>query len=130
MTTEASAEAKGGLKSAFQKANHWRHIIMDISMVGMAVGLIVASGGMTGFLDPLWAFAKMHVSGIPDLFTHGPAFLADAFNNAANGVWFTGAEVSHTAMHGGMAPTATHQAMGAMYGADPNTLSALSQGHP
>ena len=66
-------------------------------MIGMAIGAVIASGGVFGLFDPLWGFAKMHVSGLPSLL-QTPDFLVGAFEQASNGTWFTGIE---TPMHHG-----------------------------
>ncbi len=94
----AKTASDGSLSDTFNKVNHWRHVLMDISMIGMAIGAIVATGGSAGFLDPLLGWAKMHFSGIPDVLMSGPEFLTDAFEQASNGTWFTGLE---TDMHSG-----------------------------
>lgn len=76
---------------------------MDLSMIGVAIGALVASGGATGFLDPVLAWAKMHVSGLPSFLTAGPQFLTSAFQQAGGGVWFTGITPDMGAMHAGHA---------------------------
>lgn len=121
-----------GLKKAFKTANHIRHTLMDLSMIGMAIGALVATGGAVGLFDPVIAFFKMHVSGIPALFTAGPEFLTDAFNNAMEGTFFTGTEATHhMAMNdmGAMNPTSAQQGMADMYGSDADTLGSLMNGH-
>ena len=101
---EEASGKKTTLKQVFNKVNHIRHVLMDVSMIGMAVGAFVATGGAIGFFDPLLSWAQMHVSGIPDLLTSAPDFLGNAFEQAQDGVWFTGneASMSHADHH---APT-------------------------
>jgi len=94
---EAATADGFSLSKTFKRANHWRHILMDISMIGMAVGALVATGGASGFLDPIWGWMKMHVMGIPELFSSGGEFLSNAFEQATQGTFFTGVE---TNMHG------------------------------
>ena len=91
----------GSLSSTFSKVNHWRMVLMDISMIGVAIGAVVATGGAVGFFDPVIAWAKMHVSGIEPLVTKGASFLASAFKQAGAGVWATGATPSAAALHAG-----------------------------
>lgn len=91
----------GGLSGMFGKVNHWRHIAMDLSMFGMAVAAFAASGGVSGVLDPVLGWAKMHVSGIPDLLVHGPDFLGEIFAQASTGEgqWFVDSDIELHAMH-------------------------------
>lgn len=89
----------GSIGETFNTVNHLRHTLMDLSMIGMAIGALVATGGATGFIDPVLGWLKMHVSGIPDLFTSGPEFLSSAFEQAQDGIWFTGAEADMHSMH-------------------------------
>lgn len=98
----ASEEGGGrSLTETFKKVNHWRHWLMDISMIGMAVGAVVASGGTFGFLDPIASWMKMHVTGIPELLEHGGEFIEVASAQAGEGTWYAGTEIDHSAMHGG-----------------------------
>ncbi len=92
------AETSNG-PSAFHKFQHWRHRLMDISMLGLAVGAFAASGGTTALLDPVMAWIKMHFVGLAPLLTDGPGFLSSAFQQASQGVWFTGAQANMAAMH-------------------------------
>lgn len=132
--TDTTAPASGGLTSMFKKANHWRHTLMDISMLGMAIAGLVATGGATGFLDPVWAFLKMHVSGIIPLFQAAPGFLESAFHQAGHGVWFTGAQsAGHSAMHAGMSMggmSAASAKTATAWGVDPTVHSELMSSHP
>lgn len=63
----AEAASSDSLADKFKKANHYRHILMDISMIGMAIGGLVAtaaSGGTLAFLDPIGQWIGMHFSGL------------------------------------------------------------------
>lgn len=113
MTSTATAEGFS-LSGTFNKLNHWRHILMDISMIGMAIGALVATGGKIAFLDPFVAWLKMHFAGLAPLMNGLPEFLHQAGASAGQGVWYTGADASMHAMHGGaqMAHPATHGAAG------------------
>ncbi len=97
--TPKEPEKQGGLKKTFNKFNHVRHILMDVSMIGGAIAAFAATGGAVGFFDPIVSWAKMHVSGIPDLLTSAPDFLSSAFDQAQDGVFYTGNEASMN--HGG-----------------------------
>ena len=103
---ETAENKNWSLSEAFSKANHFRHFIMDLSMIGMAIGAVVATSGVFGLFDPLWGFAKMHISGLPSLLDT-PNFLVGAFEQASNGTWFTGIE---TPMHHGNVAHASHLA--------------------
>ncbi len=101
----AATAGDSSISDTFNEINHWRHILMDFSMVGMAVGALVATGGASGFLDPIAGWAASHVTGIPTLLGGGQEFLASAFEQAADGVWYTGAEtgmdhMDHSMHHG------------------------------
>ncbi|HCQ70751.1 MAG: hypothetical protein CL570_01615 [Alphaproteobacteria bacterium] len=104
--TPKEPEKKGGLKKTFNKFNHIRHILMDVSMIGGAIAAFAATGGAVGFFDPLASWAKMHVSGIPDLLTSTPDFLSNAFDQAQDGVFYTGNEAMMN--HGGHEPIHDH----------------------
>lgn len=92
-----NADSGISLGDTFRTVNSFRHTLMDISMIGMAIGGIMASGGATAFLDPFIGWAQMHVAGIPELITGGPEFLSNAWEQAQNGVFLT-AEGSGAAM--------------------------------
>lgn len=101
----ADAAAGTSLKDTFKKVNHWRHRLMDLSMIGMAIGGLVTTGGAMGLLNPVLGWAQMHFSGLPALLFDGPEFLADAFSNAADGVFLTDTAPDMSGMHdmgGGM----------------------------
>lgn len=55
------------LREAWSKANHWRHHLMDFTMLTMALGALVATGGVTGLLDPVGIFLNMHIPAMSDL---------------------------------------------------------------
>lgn len=109
--TPQEPEKQGGLKKTFNKFNHIRHILMDVSMIGGAIAAFAATGGAVGFFDPLVSWAKMHVSGIPDLLTSAPNFLSNAFDQAQDGVFYTGNEAEH------------------MHSANPGTEESLANDH-
>lgn len=89
------------LSEKFHTFNHVRHTLMDISMIGMAIAGLVATGSAIGFLDPIWAWMKMHVSGIPGLAAL-PDFISAAGESLSDGAWFTGTEpVMDHGTHGG-----------------------------
>ncbi len=96
---EKAASSSMSLTDKFKKVNHIRHWLMDISMFGMAIGALVATGGATGFLDPVIGWIKMHFVGIPELFSSGPDFLAAASEGFNQGMLYVGTDVSHAAMH-------------------------------
>ena len=91
---------KGSLVNAFKKVNHYRMVLMDIAMIGVCVGTLVATGLPFGFGDLGAAYAKMHVMGLEPLVTSGPDFLSTAFSQANQGMWYTGVEAPMHAMHG------------------------------
>lgn len=78
------------LTETFSKVNHARHILMDVAMLSVAVGLVVSTGGLSGIFDPIGLFAQMHIPSMADLSAIG-TFIGDAFTNAANGVFMTDA---------------------------------------
>ena len=93
------------LSETFKKAGRFRHFLMDVSMLGMAVGAVVATGGAVGLFDALGPFFHMHVAGIPELFTAGGNYLASTFNaesgfQLATENFFTSAHGVHGAAEG------------------------------
>lgn len=96
-----SPAGNGSLSSTFKKAHHWSMVLMAFSMAGSIMAGLAIAGVPYAGLDGVIAYAKMHVSGIPDLFTYGPDFLSTAFEQASNGVWYTGAAPSAAAIHAG-----------------------------
>ncbi len=105
----ASEAAAGSLSSTFNKLNHWRHNLMDFTMIVGAIGLVVASGGSMGLLDPIGIFAQMHFPSMESLAAI-PDFLTGAFQSVADGTLLTStASVAADphAMHA-VAETAAH----------------------
>ncbi|MFP4314508.1 MAG: hypothetical protein ACLFR0_09330 [Alphaproteobacteria bacterium] len=84
------SDSKTSLRETFSKVNHARHILMDVAMMSAAIALVVSSGGLFGIVDPIGVFLNMHVPAMSDLAVIGD-FTANAFNNAANGLWVTDA---------------------------------------
>lgn len=111
---EGLAEGKQSLSQTFNKLNHFRHTIMDFSMIFMAIGAVVAGAGpLVGILDPITPFIKMHFQGwlmAPDALSQ---FIPDAMSNLDAGTWFSGIDAS-SSMHNmhGMAAASVPDAMG------------------
>ncbi len=95
------AESSGfSLSDTFKKANHYRHMLMDFTMITMAIGTVVATGGMFGLFDPIGLFLNMHIPSPSDIGSIG-SFVTDAFSNAANGTFITDAALTAPhAVHG------------------------------
>jgi hypothetical protein len=94
-----SVAGKGSLVNAFKKINHYRMVLMDVAMIGVCVGTLVATGLPFGFGDFGALYAKMHVMGFDPLVTSGPDFLSTAFAQANQEVWYTGVDAPLHSMH-------------------------------
>lgn len=109
----AATAASPSLTDTFKKANHWRHHIMDASMLLLAIGAAVtAAGPMVGIFDPITPFLKMHFEGFlmaPDILSD---FIPDAFDNLGDGVLASGMDIGSAHDMGGMAHGAMDMASG------------------